>query len=85
MLREINAPKELRRKLKCDVFVMHDSGPDDPDRFLIFATQENLTSSVQYRDWFADGTFKIAPHLFYQIYTTPCLCQDATFLMAYFF
>ena len=43
---------------------MHDSGPDDLDRFLIFATQENLTNSVQYREWFADGTFKIAPHLF---------------------
>ena len=84
-LREINVPEELRRTLRDDVFLMHDSEPDDPDRFLIFATQENLNNLVQHRAWFADGTFKIAPHLFYQIYTIHCLCQDATLPMAYFF
>ena len=84
-LREINVPEELRRTLRGDVFLMHDSGPDDPDRFLIFATQENLNNLVQYREWFANDTFKIAPHLFYQIYTIHCLCQDATLPMVYFF
>ena len=77
-LREINVPEELRRTLRGDVFLMHDSGPDDPNIFWVFATQENLKNLVQYREWFADGTFKIAPHLFYQIYTIHCLCQDAT-------
>ena len=84
-LRKINVPEELRRALRGDVFLMHDCWPDDTDRFLIFATQENLNSIVQYREWFADDTFKIAPHLFYQIYTIHCLCQDATLTMAYFF
>ena len=84
-LREINVPEELRRTLRGYVFLMHDSGPDDPDRFLIFAIQENLNNLVQYREWFADDTFKIAPHLFYQIYTIHCLCQDATLPMVYFF
>ena len=37
-LREINVPEELRRTLRGHVFLIHDSGPDDPDRFLIFAT-----------------------------------------------
>ena len=63
-LRKINVPEELRRTLIGDIFLMHDCWPDDTDRFLIFATQENLNSIAQYREWFADGTFKITPHLF---------------------
>ena len=54
-------------------------------RFLISATQENFNNLVQYREWFADCTFKVAPHLFYQIYAIHCLCQYATLPMAYFF
>ena len=84
-LREINVPEELRRTLRGDVFLMHDSGPDDPNKFSVFATQENLKNLLQYREWFADATFKIAPHLFYQIYTIHCICQDATLPMAYLF
>ena len=84
-LKEINVPEGLRRTLRGDVFLMHDSGQDDSDRFLIFATQENLNNLVQYREWFADSTLKVAPHLFYQIYTIHCLCQDASLLMVYFF
>ena len=33
-LREINVPEELRRTLRDDIVLTHDSGPDDPDRFL---------------------------------------------------
>ena len=31
--------------------------------FLIFATQENVNNLIQYREWFADGTFNVAPYL----------------------
>ena len=34
-LREINVSEDLRRTLRGDVFLMHDSALDDPDRFLI--------------------------------------------------
>ena len=50
-IREINVPEELRRTLGGDVFLTHDSGPDNPDRFLIFGTKENLNNLVQYREW----------------------------------
>lgn len=43
---------------------MHDPGADDPGRFLVFLTQENLNNLIQYREWFVDGTLKIAAHLF---------------------
>ena len=32
--------------------------------FLIFATQENVNNLIQYREWFADGTFNIVPYPF---------------------
>ena len=32
-LREINVPEELRRTLRGNVFLIHDSGPDDPNIF----------------------------------------------------
>lgn len=63
---------------------MHDPGADDPGRFLVFVTQENLKNLIQYREWFVDGTLKIAAHLFYYIYTIHCLCQDATHLAHFF-
>ena len=64
---------------------MHDSGPDDPDRFLIFATKENLPIQYNIEIGLLMALSKLLHIFFYQIYTTPCLCQDATFLMAYFF
>ena len=33
--REINVSEDLRRTLRGDIFLKHDSAPDDPDRFLI--------------------------------------------------
>lgn len=40
-----------------------------PDRMLIFSTAQNLTLLQRHQDWFADGTFSTAPHLFKQLYT----------------
>ena len=45
--------------------LLHDSGEDDPGRFFIFGTQRNLDMLANNRHWFTDGTFKVAPHLFY--------------------
>ena len=49
-------------------FLIHDSGPGD-DRIIIFSTAENLVLLVQSREWFADGTFKVTPQPFHQLYT----------------
>ena len=43
-------------------------------RFLVFSTQESLRLLERYDNWFADGTFKTVPLLFYQLYT---LCVRA--------
>ncbi|KAB0799136.1 hypothetical protein PPYR_07016 [Photinus pyralis] len=49
-------------------FLLADSGPG-LNRILIFGRRQNLDVLHHSREWFADGTFKIAPLLFSQIYT----------------
>ena len=50
-------------------YLLYDSADDDPGRFFMFGTQRNLDMLVDNGNWFVDGTFKVAPHLFYQVHT----------------
>lgn len=53
---------------KGEKFLLYDNGSDD-QRLLIFATKSNLEIMKNCDGIFADGTFKVAPHLFHQLYT----------------
>jgi hypothetical protein len=57
-------------------FLLYDSGIDSPARILIFSTETNLRALTTTGHWFADGTFKTAPELFYQIYTIHALVDN---------
>ena len=57
--------------------MLYDSGREDQQRFFIFSTGENLRLSKENRDWFADGTFKMAPQLFYQVHTIHVMCHGS--------
>lgn len=50
-------------------FLLHDTGFGDSERILVFSTAENLRKLGESELWFADGTFKVSPSLFYQVYT----------------
>ena len=52
-------------------FLMHDSGPCPQH---VFSTRDNLRLLAESEDWFADGTFDVAPGLFQQLYTIHCRC-----------
>jgi len=52
---------------KTENFLLADSGLG-ADRILIFGRQRNLEIALICDDYFMDGTFKIAPNLFKQIY-----------------
>lgn len=72
-LSEIQLPEFLIFTLEKDDstnknFLLHDSGADDPNRFFIFSTKENL-KLLENNNLFADGTFSIAPTYFEQVYT----------------
>ena len=65
-----------------ELFLLHDSGVNDKKRFFIFATQNNV-KLLQQHHLFADGTFKIAPFLFMQVYTIHALVECKCLSLVY--
>lgn len=49
-------------------FVLFDSGPGD-DRMIMFGCNEMLDGLARASMWLADGTFKVVPGIFFQLYT----------------
>lgn len=78
-------PNAFRKSLLGETFLLHDSGPpeedlsDDEDedertaeggrRVLVFATRRNIEMLCESSIWFLDGTFKVAPTIFAQVFT----------------
>jgi hypothetical protein len=80
---DIVIPDELRLTARHKVFLLCDSGPGDCDRMLVFGTQDNLTILESHRHWYVDGTFKVAPTLFYQLFTIHALIDKSALPMVY--
>jgi len=62
-------PDKYRITVDEKLFLMHDSGRDDTNRILIFCSEEGLDLLVNKRHWFCDGTFKVSPDIFYQLFS----------------
>ena len=60
-------------------FLIFDSGVGDNERILIFATQQGIHFLSNNSHWFMDGTFKLCPEIFYQIYTIHALNNNQVF------
>ena len=61
-------------------FCLFDSGKQDTERILIFGDLENLNALKLYnKTWLVDGTFKICPSQFYQLYTVSELGLKKTY------
>lgn len=52
-----------------DPFLIFDSGVGDQERFFVFASPQALQLLANSEHWYADGTFKVCPEVFYQLYT----------------
>lgn len=66
--RDIVFTEEYMTSCNGELFLQFDSGPQD-NRMLIFSTKRNLQLLARSEHWYADGTFKTVPLLFYQLYT----------------
>ncbi|CAN8005570.1 unnamed protein product, partial [Ixodes pacificus] len=64
-------------------FLAHDSGVGDQERILVFGTPKNFERLSTAKAWFMDGTFKVTPSLFYQVYTVHGLYHGAVIPLAY--
>ncbi|KAM7285895.1 uncharacterized protein ISCGN_032780 [Ixodes scapularis] len=72
---ETSEPKET--------FLLHDSGDGDSEKLLILATERNLSYLVRSTTWFADGTFKVTPEQFHQLYTVHAVVNAIVVPMVY--
>ena len=50
------------------VFLQYDSGVNDKNIFLIFASNQGMDDLVLNKQWAWDGTFNCFPSIFYQLY-----------------
>ena len=55
---------------------MDDNNDANEGRIIIFATDEMLNILRRHRHWMADGTFKVAPKFFLQLYTIHAIIGD---------
>ena len=68
-------PAEFRLTLCGDNFLLydsHDSYEDDDwegERVIVFGTNENLKYLFRSNIWFLDGTFKVSPNIFFQLFS----------------
>jgi hypothetical protein len=67
-LEAFEAPDNYKKTMRGEDFLMYDSGPGI-QRSIIFTTTSNLALMSESQHWYADGTFKVTPPLFNQIYT----------------
>ena len=62
-------PNEFQLTSNGDPFLIFDSGVGDLNRIFIFASPQGLQLLSNSQHWYADGTFKVCPELFFQLYT----------------
>lgn len=65
-----------------ELFLQDDSGPS-PDRILIFGRSRSLHILQNSKIWYVDGTFKIAPPLFSQVYVILAEYLDSVLPLVY--
>ena len=66
-------------------FILHDTGKEDSERIIVFGDRFMLTELETSKFWLADGTFKLSPTLFYQIYTIHASVMETTPACVYAF
>ena len=79
-VQEIQIPDQLKVATRDDSFLFWDSGDDDPQRLFVFW---NIDTLEQNPHWFMDGTFKVAPELFVQLFTIHALVDRRAMPMMY--
>ena len=65
-------PDMYMKTLVGELFIIYDSFSDESydlkrGRIILFATKENLRILFE-RSWYLDGTFKVTPGIFYQLF-----------------
>ena len=76
-------PQQYQETTTGENFLVFDSGVGDPNRIFIFGSNQGLEYLSQSGHWYADGTFKVCPELFFQLYTVHGQCYGRIFPCVY--
>ena len=72
------------KKNNCgDNFLLHDSKNQFNSRVIIFGTQSNISILEEFSNWAVDGTVKVAPHFFLQLFTIHALINNRAIPLIY--
>ena len=90
-LEDFELPEELRNTMArpgspSERFLLYDSRNDEEyggRRMMVFASDWGLLKLADARHWLADGTFKVAPAVFEQLYTIHASEHDQVFPCVY--
>ncbi|CAG4997174.1 unnamed protein product [Parnassius apollo] len=80
---DINIPVALQVTSRNLNFLLWDSGQNDLHRIFMFGTKENFEVLEEHRHWHVDGTFKVAPQLFLQVFTIHELVDNCSIPLIY--
>nr|XP_054757396.1 uncharacterized protein LOC129263513 [Lytechinus pictus] len=82
-LSDLEVPDEQGFSFGGEQFLIHDSGREDQHRIIIFATDTNLRVLGNAESWFADGTFKVVPNIFFQLWTIHAVYESHVVPLVY--
>jgi hypothetical protein len=81
---EIDINEEYKKKTdRGEIFLLYDSGNNDNNRIIMFGTARNIALLNEFPHWCVDGTFKVAPQFFTQVYTVHALINNRALPMIY--
>ncbi|XP_066914227.1 uncharacterized protein [Clytia hemisphaerica] len=73
-----NLPQEFQRTMNDERFLLFHSGVGDDRRIILFCTDRALELLQRSRHWYADGTFRVCPEIFFQVYTIDVRVNERT-------
>jgi hypothetical protein len=82
-VKDIILPDTMKVTTRSENFLLWDSGDQDTNRMFMFGTAANLQLLEQYPHWFMDGTFKVAPEIFLQVFTIHALIDNRSIPLIY--
>ncbi|CAF1611635.1 unnamed protein product [Rotaria magnacalcarata] len=71
-------PDKLRKTYRDEGFILHED-----KKLIIFTKKTNLSILKQNKHWFADGTFKVCPDDYYQLFTLHTMMTNAITPLVY--
>lgn len=80
-LAEIVIPLEYSMSFDGSTFLQRDNLSEN--RILIFGTSDNLSLLSTHRNWYIDGTFKVCPLLFLQLFTVNVIINGSNIPILY--